>query len=282
MRHHHGGGAVLFLARAVGGEVAPRAVDTPASATVAVVVSRGSARLTYDLTYHGLTGGAPVRIALHNFGRGGNGPVVALICGAGAAACPATPSARLAGTLERVALPPRLLSEFASGRIYVEVDVGEGRPEIRGQLEPNGAMVPMRNFIAPLRPTGNGAATGEGTAVLSETYLPDGKVEVEYSVTVAGTSGEPEAVSVTGVPAAAAPPQMRFLSTGRLPVDSRRFGVRRQGGGSFGGRYVAASPTQKSQLTLDAYFMAARAPALVVRTSRFPEGELAGVFRPVE
>lgn len=280
--HGHGGKSVLFLAQADGSGVAPRPVRTGASATGAFLVDRGDHGLSFDLTYHGLETGPPSRIAIYNSGPGRNGPMIAPICGSGGPPCPERSSARISGTLGDKFFPPRLLSEFASGRIYLQIDGPQGRAELRGQLEPNGAMVPIRNFIAPLLPRAGSGGTGEGTAVLSETYLPDGRVEVEFSVTVAGTTGEPQAVSLGRAPQASVFRSTRFLAAGRLPAGDKGLGTRRRGGGSFTGRYVARTATQKAQLTVSSLMSAADAPTVAVRTSRFPEGELIGVFRPVE
>ena len=279
---HGHGRTLLLLARADGGEVAPEGVRSAASATAAVLIDRREGRLSYDLTYHGMASGGPSQIALYNSGPGRNGPTVAILCGGGdERRCPQLPAARLSGGLADLRLPPRLLSEFASGRIYLQIDDANGRPEIRGQVEPNGAMVPVRNYIAQLAPRPGGAATGEGTAVLSEAFLPGGRVAVEYSVTVAGTSGTPEAVSLSGVSQPGDIAAARFLRTRRLPVDREEFGTRARGGGSFSGRYVADSQGEKARLTFT-QLVSTGTPAVAVRTSRFPAGELVGVFRPVE
>jgi hypothetical protein len=278
--HGHDLGAVLFLAQADGANVAPERVRTGASATGAFIVDRDDHHLSFDLTYHGLETGPPSRIALYNSGSGRSGPMVEPICGGGAAPCPERVSARISGTLGDKAFPPRLLSEFAAGRIYLQID--GGRPELRGQLEPNGGMVPIRNFIAPLLPRPGSGGTGEGTAVLSETYLPGGRVEVEFSVTVAGTTGEPQAISLGSAPQASLFVSTRFLASGRLPLDAKGPGVRRRGGGTFTGRYVARTAAERAQLTASSLMSAANAPTVAVRTTRFPEGELIGVFRPVE
>jgi hypothetical protein len=278
----HGGKAVLFLAQADGAGVAPEPVKTGGSATGAFIVDRGDHGLSFDLTYHGLETGSPSRIALYNSGSGRNGPMVAPICGSGFSPCPERPAARISGTLGDKVFPPRLLSEFASGRIYLQIDGPQGRAELRGQLEPNGAMVPNRNFIAPLLPRPGSGGTGEGTAVLSETYLPGGRIEVEFSVTVAGTTGEPEAVSLGSAPQASLFRTTRFVAARRLPVEDKGPGTRRRGGGTIAGRYVARTATEKAQLTVGNLMSAANSPTIAVRTSRIPEGELIGVFRPVE
>jgi hypothetical protein len=274
----HRGRSVLFLVEASADQLPDRDSRSSATATAAVVVDKGGRGLRYDLTYHGLERGPPGRIALYNFARGGVGRTIVILCGAGDRACPARPSARLAGELAEFSLPGELLSEFASGRIYLQIDGGDGKPEIRGQLETNGAMVASRNYIAQLAPTGSQAG-GEGTAVISETYLPDGEVAVEYSLTVAGTGGAPESVSLTpqGPGGAAA----RFQKSDRMPTAFLSTRDARRAGGTVRGRYVVKA-RDRAQPVAAAMFAAQRVPSVVVRTSRFPRGELAGALVPVD
>jgi hypothetical protein len=277
----HMGGPVLFLGRASADQVVPRQ-RSAATATAAIIVERVAGRLRYDVTFHGLERGSASRVGLYAFGVGGNGPTVLLLCGGGdAAACPQGPSARLAGVTGALRLTGPTLSDFASGRIYIQVDGGDGRPEIRGQLGANGAMVPSHTYLAQLRPSGEAGATGEGTAVLSETDLPGDRVEVEYSVTVAGTSGQPQDIALVGVASPEESGNARFLSTGRLPNLRRLFGAAARGGGSFSGSYVARRGDASAVLA-EALLTTHRSPALSVRTSRFPRGELVGLFVPVE
>lgn len=271
--------AVLFTATANSAQVVPKR-PSAATATVGVTIDRTANDLRYDLTYHGLEHGAPTRIALHNFGPGGTGAAVAVLCGQGAAPCPARPSARLAGAIGTLRLTALIFSEFVSSRVYVEIVGGDGRPEIRGQLTTNGAMVPVRNYLARLAPVPGAAAAGEGTAVLSETYLPRGQVGVQYSVTVAGTSGPPQEASLTGVtrqPDVVA----RFLKSARLPITLRSISARARGGGTFSGRYVARQADRSAVLAVKLLDQD-RVPAITVKTGRFPRGELVGVFMPVE
>ena len=276
----HMGGPVLFLGRANGAQVVPRQ-SSAATATAAIVIDRAQGQLRYDITYNGLERGVATRIGLYNFGAGGNGATVALLCGGGdAPACPERSSARLAGT---AALRPGgpLLSEFASGRVYLQIDSGDGRPEIRGQLDANGAMVASRIYLARLAPRAEAGATGEGTAVLSETYLPDDRVAVEYSVTIAGTSGRPEEVALIGVASPGDAAAARYVRSSRLPTALRLFSAAARNGGSFSGNYVVRR-SDRSALLADKLRDARQAPALAVRTSRFPNGELVGLFEPVE
>jgi hypothetical protein len=275
------GGSVLFLGRATGDQVVPRTRST-AAATAAIIIDQAQGQLRYDITFIGLERGPPTRIGLYNFGAGGNGRPVVQLCGGGdLPACPHGVSARLSGATEALRWSGQLLSEFASGRIYLQIDGGDGRAEIRGQLEANGAMVPNRNYVARLAPRAELGATGEGTAVYSETYLPGGEVMVEYSVTVAGTSGRPEEVALIGV----ADPQVArsapFLGAGRLPGPRRPPVAPGRNGGTFNGAYTVRRG-DRSALLAERLLLARQAPALAVRTSRFPRGELVGVFVPIE
>lgn len=277
-RGMHKGGPGLFLARVGGSEVVPRQ-GTRATATAAVIVDRTKNMLSYDITFNGLERGPATRIGLYNFGAGGNGPTVAILCGAsGASACPNGASARVAGSVS-ARLTNSLLSEFTSSRIYVQIDSGDGRPEIRGQLFTNGAMVPVRNYVARLGPSSPGA-TGEGTAVLFETYLPRDRVAVEYSVTVAGTSGTPDGVGLVGVPHANDGRAARFVKSAGLPNLRRLLSTAARRGGSFNGRYVARRGDRLA-LFPDKFVQSGQNPAVTVKTSRFPRGELAGVFVPI-
>jgi CHRD domain-containing protein len=274
----HSGGPVLFLGRADGGQVVPHQASG-ATATAAIIIDRVAQELSYDVTYQGLERGPPSRIALYNFGIGGNGAVVTVLCGPGAEACPPRPAARLAGMATGLRLPGRLLVEFASGRVYLQIDGGDGRPEIRGQLDANDAMVGHREFVARLAPGPARGAAGEGTAILTETYLPGNRVAVEYSVTVAGTTGTPNAVALVGLAAPADVTAARFTRSGRL-LNVRRAVRARAGGGSFNGSYISSGRDRSP--VVNRLIAEARTPAVVVRTSRFPNGELAGVFVPVE
>jgi hypothetical protein len=273
----HHGRSVLFLAEASADQLPAGGPQSAGTATAAVVVDKDGRGLRYDLTYHGLERGSPGRIALYNFGRGGVGRTIVILCGQGDHPCPSRPSARFTGDLPDFPLPGELLSEFASGRIYLQIDGGDGQPEIRGQLETNGAMVASRNYIAPLSPTAAGAS-GEGTAVLSETYLPDGEIAVEYSVTVAGTVGAPQSVAlIAGAPAGA----LRFTKSNRLPAAFLSTRDARRSGGTVRGRYVAKGRNRPPSVAA-AMLPAQRVPSVVVSTSRFPRGELAGVLAEVE
>jgi hypothetical protein len=171
-----------------------------------------------------------------------------------------------------------LIGEFDSGRIYVEIMGADGKPEIRGQLGQNNAMVHVANYTAQLVPATGAESSGNGTAVVSETYLPGGKVAVFYAVTVANTSGPPLSVGLTGVPPAPA----RRLSAS-LPGSEIRSAVAPANGGTITGSYEAdatrSTPPLASRLLSTA--SANAAPMLVVTTGRFRGGELAGTLVPV-
>jgi hypothetical protein len=71
-------------------------------------------------------------------------------------ACPGLASANVSDTWDgqgRPPLDPQLLGEMASARVYVEVVGGDGKAELRSQLEPNGAMGPVKSFVARLATT---------------------------------------------------------------------------------------------------------------------------------
>lgn len=277
-RPHHSTGAKLFLARASGAQVVPRQA-TAASATATLILDFRRRQIRYEITYSGLGRGPATRIALYNFDTGGNGEQVAVLCGRGARACPGGSGARMSGTLPTRRWGGPLLAELASGRIYVQVD-GGGRPEIRGQLAANMAMVPSRTYLARLAPSGEPGAAGAGTAVLSETYLPDDRVAVEYHVTVTGTTGTPQAASLVAVRG----PDLAAFRLLRLePLPNRREGppARTRDGATFAGGYTVTGPAASPQL-VNFMLTNTQRPVLAIKTSRFPNGELFGEFVPVE
>ncbi len=279
MGHGHGGANVLFLAKADSAQVVPVGTSS-ASATAAFVFSKVDRTFHFDLTYAGLEHSGAQSIGLFNFGIGGNGKMIARICGAETIACPVASAARMEGMISRLEVRPTLLSEFASGRVYLQIDGGNGAPEIRGQLNANGAMVPSRSYIAKLVPSDTAGASGEGTAILSETYLPGDRVAVEYSITVAGTSGVPQDAALVGVPQNQSAASIRFLSAGRLAGAEKALNGKTRVG-SFSGTYVVSRSSNKSIFAERLFVAGARTPGIAIRTSRFPKGELTGVFVPV-
>ena len=277
-QHGHGGPS-LFVVQATGANVRPASGST-ATATGAFTIDPTQRTLTYDLTYHGLT--APPRsIALHNFGDGGNGERVHTLCGDGASPCPALPSGNLTGawgSSGQAAFDARLLGEFASGRVYAEVIGADGKPAIRGQLEPNGAMVPVKNYVAHLTSTRGG--NGVGTAILSETHFADGRVAVFYRLTVTGTTSAPRLVSLTGLNAGDRPEATKFLKENALPGLRALSPATATAGGTLIGSYDSKQTDAKLATRM---LSGGKAEVgITVTTARFPDGELYGAFRPVK
>jgi hypothetical protein len=163
-----------------------------ASGTGAFLLDPVRRTLAFQLTYQGLESGPARSIALRNFGRGRDGEAVRMLCGDGGPACPGGSSATLEADVapdDRRPLDNALIGEFDSERIYVEIVGGDGKPEIRGQLAPNGAMVMVTNYVAHLAPDAGVDSQGAGTAILSETHLPGGRVNVFFAATVSTPAG---------------------------------------------------------------------------------------------
>ncbi len=237
--------------------------------------------LTYSLTYQGLEAGAPKIIALHNFGKGKNGEVVKTLCSAGTQACPSSASATITGRLESGdgrALDNHLIGEFDSERVYVEVVGGNGKPEIRGQLAPNGAMVMIANYVAHLAAVPGSGSKGTGTAVVSETYLPGGKVSVFYAATVAGTSGAPARAGIVAGESANA---IRFTPQMAMPRLQLLLSDDKASGGSLRGTYEVDSAKPDALFAKRLLSAGSGEVQFVVTTSGFPAGELYGTLVPV-
>jgi hypothetical protein len=283
MGHGHAR-TILFLAQMDSAKVVP-ARTSSATATGAFLVDPAKRIVSYELTFHGLEYGPPKSIALHNFGAGGNGAVIYTICGSADRPCPNLVSANLTGTWDgqgRPELDSNLLGELASARVYVEIVGGDGKAEIRGQLEPNGAMVPVSNFVAHLAPTPGADAQAAGTAVLSEVHFADGRVSVFYQVTVAGTSGTPRGAALVGVPAAGGPTPLKFLSRNTLPKPRLAPSRSPATGGTMTGQYEVNRKQSDALLATKLLAAGSREIAIAVSTNRFPDGELYGVFKPVQ
>lgn len=279
----HRGGPVFFLAEAEGSKVVPRS-PSQASATGAFVLDVDKRTLTYNLTYHGLENGAPRSIALHNFGAGANGSRLHVICGDGGAPCPTNASATLSGIVDQrsPALEQKLLVEFATGRVYLEIVGGTGQGELRAQLEPNGAMVPSRSFVANLRPAATGQGSGSGTAVLSEVQFATGVASTYYRVTVAGTSGAPQGVAISDVPLLQVESFQPFFSVEKALPSGRQIPSRSSAtGGTFTGSYQAGPDRSNVMLASKLLELGGNELGITVRTLKFPSGELVGVFREV-
>jgi hypothetical protein len=251
-----------------------------ATGTGAFVLDSAARTLRYDLTFQGLESGGATSIVLRNFGKGGNGEVVKTICGSEAERCPSGAGATLSGNLDGGgrSLENSLIGEFDSGRVYVEIAGAEGKPEIRGQLGPNTAMVMVMSYVAHLAPIEGSQSKGSGTAVVSETYLPGGRTSVFYAATVADTSGAPTSVALVGGPA----PSPEALAT-RLSLPELKLSKSRNGatGGSLSGVYVVNSSIPNPLLATRLMSANKGQSGIVVTTSRFPHGELYGALVPV-
>lgn len=252
-----------------------------ATGTGAFLLDPAQRTLMYNLTYEGLASGGARSIALHNFGQGKNGETVKVLCGAEGRPCPNAASATISGRFERGdgrELDNNLIGEFGSERVYVEIVGADGKAEIRGQLAPNSAMVMVSNFVVNLAPAEGVDSKGTGTAVVSETHLPGGKVAVFYAATVAGTSGAPtNAALVSG-----ATPQARtFTTQSALPKLQLRSARDRRTGGSLAGAYEVNRATPTARFATRIMAASAGESGFVVTTSRFPKGELYGALVPV-
>jgi hypothetical protein len=274
---HAHGGTTLFLAQIDAAHVVPPG-NSAGSATGAFLVNPAKRSIDYELTFHALQR-PPQRIELHNFDVGGNGALIRTICGGDAPKCPDADSASLAGTWDGrgpVALDQELLGELASGRVYVEIVGGDGKPEIRGQLEANNAMVPVKNFVAHLSAAPGADSRGVGTAVVSEVHFAGGRIAVFYRVTVAGTSGAPSSAALSPGPATDRVPERNVLPEMTISAVSGA-----PGGGTMTGQYEAASASREAPF---ATRLAAtgQSVGVVVLTTKFPAGELYGVLKPVQ
>jgi len=270
----------LLLAQLDAAQVADGSASR-ASGTGAFLLDPTARSLSFQLTYAGLENGPPRSIALHNFGRGRNGETVRVLCGAGAPACPASPSATIvadAATDNGKPLDNALIGEFDSERVYVEIVGGDGKPEIRGQLAPNGAMVMVTSYVAHLAPDAGVDSKGSGTAILSETHLPGGKVSVYFAATVASPAGVVKAAGLVadkqgkhgGFTAGSALPQLK-VSYARDPA----------AGASMSALYVTSSTRSDAPPATRLVKLGNGSVGLIVATSKAPAGELYGVLVPV-
>ena len=160
----------------------------------------------------------------------------------------------------------------------MEIVGANGKPEIRGQLGPNTAMVMVMSYVAHLAPIEGSQSKGAGTAVVSETYLPGGKTSVFYSATVADTSSAPTNVALVGGPA----PSPEALATrSSLPELKLSPSRNRETGGSLSGVYVVNNALPNPLLASRLMSANKGQSGIVVATSRFPHGELYGALVPV-
>ena len=252
-----------------------------ATGTGAFLLDPAGRTLEYSLTYQGLEAGSASSVALYNFGKGKTGEAVKVICGAGAPPCPSSSFATLTGRFEREQGRPldnHLIGEFDSERVYVEIVGGGGKPEIRGQLGANSAMVKFVNYVAHLAPMQGVDSKGSGTAIYSETYLPNAKVSVFYAATVAGTSG---ALASAGLVGDTSPNAHLFTQRQALPKLKLVLSHDTNTGGSFSGLYEVQSSAPNALLATPLQSKGNGAAGIVVTTSRFPRGELYGALVPV-
>jgi hypothetical protein len=252
-----------------------------ATGTGAFLLDAAQQTLAYDLTYQGLEGGGAKSIALHNFGAGKNGEVVKVLCGMDAQQCPSGPFATITGRFERDDKRPldnNLIGEFDSQRVYVEIVGGDGKPEVRGQLSPNVAMVPVSNFTVRLAPAQGADSKGTGTAIVSEVHLPGGRVSVFYAATVAGTSGTPTNAALVNGPT---PKARVFSERTALPKVQFRLSRDKKTGGSLAGAYEINSAAPTARFATRLVEAGNGESGIVVTTDRFPNGELYGALVPV-
>ena len=252
-----------------------------ATGTGAFLLDAAHKTLAYNLTYEGLSSDGAKSIALHNFGSGKNGETIKVLCGGDAKPCPKFASATISGRFESGdgrAIDNKLLGEFGSERVYVEIAGADGKPEIRGQLSPNQAMVRVSNYIVNLVPAAGTNSKGTGTAIVSETYLPDGKVSVFYAATVASTAGAPTNVAMVAGQTSQA---RTFSAQAALPKMELRSAPNKKNGGSLSGVYEINSAKPAAPFAARLMTNAAGQPGLVVTTNEFPKGELFGALVPV-
>jgi len=252
-----------------------------ATGTGALLLDPVKHTLAYSLTYEGLQAGGPKSIMLSNFGKSKNGDLVKILCGAGTKPCPYSNSATISGRFERSdgrALDNHLIGEFDSQRIYVEIIGGNGEPEIRGQLAPNGAMVRVASFVAHLEPAAGSDSKGSGTAILSQIYLPGGRVSVFYAATVAGTTGAPTSV---GLVANQGPNARSFTPQMALPKLELLSSRDEATGGSLQGLFDVNSAEPDAPFVKRILSAGNGEVGIVITTSRFTDGELYGTLVPV-
>lgn len=255
--------------------------SSPATGTGAFLLDPVQHTLAYSLTYQGLQAGGPKSITLSNFGKGKNGDVLKILCGGDAAPCPSSNSATISGRFERSegqVLDNHLIGEFDSQRVYIEIIGGNGEREIRGQLAPNGAMVPVANYIAHLIPAKGSDSKGNGTAILSEIFLPGGKVSVFYAATVAGTAGPPVKAGLVFRQEPNAPLFTPRMALPNLQLLSSRDDT---AGGSLQGLYEVNSAEPDAPFVKRLLSSGKGEVGIVITTKRFPDGELFGILVPV-
>jgi hypothetical protein len=252
-----------------------------ASGTGAFLLDPTAHTLAFQLTYQGLESGAASRIALHNFGSGRNGETVRVLCGDGGPACPGGTSATIEAVVandDKRPLDNALIGEFDSERVYVEIVGGNGKPEIRGQLAPNGAMVMVTSYVAHLAPGAGVDSKGAGTAILSETHLPGGKVSVYFAATVSAPAG---VLKAAGLVADANGKHRGFTAGSALPQLKVSYSADPAAGGSLSTLYFTAEAKAGAPLAARLVKLGNGSVGVIVATSKYPAGELYGVLVPV-
>lgn len=153
---------------------------TAANGTAVVVVDFSSNTGTFDVTYSGLPASA-TRVALHNFGRGSDGPEVRALCPTAGLECPSGPFGTIRGELTE--LPSDLVDELTLGRIYVEVSVA-GDGSVRGQFDNRELMIHSDKFLARINgDEGDPQFSATGILIVAPD-VPSGSARLNYLLTV--------------------------------------------------------------------------------------------------
>jgi hypothetical protein len=293
-QHDHG--TALYVAAIEGQHVVPP-VTTEASGTGAFILKGDGNRISlgYDLTYQSLPK-PPRRIVLRNFGEGGVGRVVHVVCGGDEGTCTQQPGATLNGewTDRHATLPltAALARELVVGRIYVEVENEAGQGVVRGQIVTYDSMMPVEGFVVRLRPPGGAggtvAASGTGAFYLAQSR--GGSQVIAYHVTATGTDGAPSKALIvragtTGLQPGAPPRPLLEALPQKLPprvAAEPAAGARGQRGGTISGA-ISAPPAGGAEL-FEKRLLTTRAEKLnvIIVTDAHPAGELIGELIPVE
>ena len=137
----------------------------------------------------------------------------------------------------------------------------------------------VANYVVQLATLPGCDSKDNGTAIVSETYLPGGKTSVFYAATVAGTSGAPTNVAIGG---AATPAERAFTPQAALPQLKLNLSRDRQTGGSLSGTYQVNTAAPNALLASRVLRTSNGQSGLIITTSRFPKGELYGALVPVK
>ena len=244
--------------------------SSSATGTGTFLLDPSARTLNYNLTYEGLESGGAKSIALRNFGKGGEGEVIKTICSSDAEPCPSAAGATLSGALDSGGRPldNKLIGEFDSGRVYVEIVGGNQKPEIRGRSPRIARWCLLQTTWRNSLLLEGADSKGSGTAIVSETHLPDGKVSVFYAATVADTSGTPTNAALVSGPV---PKGRAFTPRMALPQLEVRSSRDKATGGSISGHYDVNSAAPGALLVKGLLSTGNGQAGFVVTTSRFPE-----------